>query len=87
MTLPTVATVAALANDVLIDRQNSQPISLGDDRAVVLRVTSHSEPRQQTLAEVRTAVTPRLPRTEPTPPCTKSTSRCATLPRPINSPA
>jgi peptidyl-prolyl cis-trans isomerase D len=47
---------AAFANDVLIDRQNSQPISLGDDRVVVLRVTSHSESRQQTLAEVRTAV-------------------------------
>ena len=39
------------------------------------------------IAEVPTAVTPRLPRTEPTPACTKSTSRCATLPRPINSPA
>ena len=47
---------AAFANDVLIDRQNSQPISLGDDRVVVLRVTSHSESRQQTLAEVRAAV-------------------------------
>ena len=34
-----------------------------------------------------TAVTPRLPRIEPTPPCTKSTKRWATLPRPISSPA
>ena len=39
------------------------------------------------IAEVPTVVTARLPRTEPTAPCTKSTSRCATLPRPINSPA
>jgi len=34
-----------------------------------------------------TVVTPRLPRTEPTPACTKSTSLLATEPRPINSPA
>jgi peptidyl-prolyl cis-trans isomerase D len=47
---------AAFANDVLVNRQNSEPISLGDDRVVVLRVTAHSEPRQQTLAEVRAAV-------------------------------
>jgi peptidyl-prolyl cis-trans isomerase D len=47
---------AAFSDDVLVDRQNSEPISLGDDRVVVLRVTSHSESRQQTLAEVRPAV-------------------------------
>jgi len=47
---------AVFANDVLIDRQNSQPISLGDDRVIVLRVTEHTESRQQTLAEVRAAV-------------------------------
>ena len=58
MTLPMVATVAALAPEIA--------------------------PK---IAEVPTVVTPRLPRTEPTPPWTKSTSRCATLPRPINSPA
>ncbi len=39
------------------------------------------------IVAVPTVVTPRLPRTEPTPPWTKSTSRCATLPRPISSPA
>jgi len=39
------------------------------------------------IADVPTVVTARLPRTEPTPPCTKSTRRWATLPRPINSPA
>jgi len=36
---------------------------------------------------VPTVVTPSPPRTEPVKPCMKSTSRCATLPRPINSPA
>ena len=58
MTLPMVATVAALAPEIA--------------------------PK---IAEVPTAVTPRLPRIEPTPPCTKSTKRWATLPRPISSPA
>ena len=47
---------AVFANDVLVDRQNSQPISLGDDRVIVLRVTAHSESRPQTLAEVRATV-------------------------------
>ena len=39
------------------------------------------------IAEVPTVVRPRLPRTEPTPACTTSTIRPATLPRPISSPA
>jgi peptidyl-prolyl cis-trans isomerase D len=47
---------AAFSNEVLVDRQNSEPISLGEDRVVVLRVTAHNESRQQTLAEVRSAV-------------------------------
>jgi peptidyl-prolyl cis-trans isomerase D len=47
---------AAFSNEVLVDRQNSEPISLGEDRVVVLRVTAHTESRQQTLAEVRPAV-------------------------------
>ena len=38
-------------------------------------------------ADVPTAVTPRLPGTRPTPACTKSTIRCATLPRDMSSPA
>jgi len=47
---------AAFSSDVLVDRQNSEAVSLGDDRVIVLRVTAHSESRQQTLAEVRAAV-------------------------------
>jgi hypothetical protein len=39
------------------------------------------------IVAVPTVVIPRLPRNGPTPLCTKSTRRCATLPRPINSPA
>lgn len=39
------------------------------------------------IAAAPTVVTPRLPRTVPTPACTKSTSLWATLPRPISSPA
>ena len=39
------------------------------------------------IADVPTVVTPRLPGTRPTPACTKSTMRCATLPRDISSPA
>jgi len=47
---------AAFSNEVLVDRQNSEPVSLGEDRVVVLRVTAHTESRQQTLGEVRHAV-------------------------------
>jgi peptidyl-prolyl cis-trans isomerase D len=47
---------AAFGSDVLVDRQNSAPISLGDDRVVVLRVTAHEESRQQPLADVRGVV-------------------------------
>jgi hypothetical protein len=39
------------------------------------------------MADVPTVVTARLPRTDPTPDWTKSTSRCATVPRPMSSPA
>jgi len=39
------------------------------------------------IADVPTAVTPKLPGTRPTPDCTKSTMRCATDPRDISSPA
>jgi peptidyl-prolyl cis-trans isomerase D len=47
---------AAFSNEVLVDRQNSEPVSLGEDRVIVLRVTEHSASRQQSLAEVRSAV-------------------------------
>jgi peptidyl-prolyl cis-trans isomerase D len=47
---------AAFSDDVLVERQNSAPISLGDDRVVVLRVTAHAEPRQKELAAVRTEI-------------------------------
>jgi peptidyl-prolyl cis-trans isomerase D len=47
---------AVFSDDVLIERQNSPPISLGDDRVVVLRVTAHAEPRQKELAAVRAEI-------------------------------
>jgi hypothetical protein len=47
---------AAFSNEVLVDRQNSEPVSLGEDRVVVLRVTRTTSSRQQALAEVRPAV-------------------------------
>jgi peptidyl-prolyl cis-trans isomerase D len=43
---------AAFSQDVLEQRQNSQPIPVGDDRVVVLRVTDHKEPVQRPLEEV-----------------------------------
>jgi peptidyl-prolyl cis-trans isomerase D len=43
---------AAFSPDVLEQRQNSQPVSIGDDRAVVLRVTDHKEPVQRPLEDV-----------------------------------
>ena len=52
--------------------------------ATVAALTPEIAPK---IAEVPTVVTPRLPRTLPTPAWTTSTSRCATLPRPISSPA
>ena len=47
---------AVFADDVLVDRQNSAPISIDDDRVVVLRVTAHSEPQQKPLAAVRAEI-------------------------------
>ncbi len=51
---------AAFSADVLQQRQNSQPISLGEDRVVVLRVTDHQQPRQRPLAEVQADVEAKL---------------------------
>jgi peptidyl-prolyl cis-trans isomerase D len=47
---------AVFSNEVLVERQNSAPISLGDESVVVLRVTAHEEPRQQLLADVRSDI-------------------------------
>ena len=44
---------AAFSTDVLEQRQNSQPVQIGDDRVVVLRVTDHKPPEQRPLDAVR----------------------------------
>ena len=44
---------AVFSSEVLVERQNSAPISLGEESVVVLRVTAHEEPRQQPLGDVR----------------------------------
>ena len=44
---------AAFSTDVLEQRQNSQPVQIGDDRVVVLRVTDHKQPEQRPLDAVR----------------------------------
>ena len=51
---------AAFSDDVLQQRQNSQPVSLGDDKVVVLRVTDHQQPRQRPFAEVQADVEAKL---------------------------
>jgi peptidyl-prolyl cis-trans isomerase D len=47
---------AAFSPEVLEQRQNSQPIGIGDTAVVVLRVTDHQEPTQRPLDEVRPAI-------------------------------
>jgi len=42
---------AAFSDEVLRDRQNSAPLTIGDDRVVVLRVVDHKEPAQRALAD------------------------------------
>lgn len=44
---------AAFSPDVLEERQNSPLIAVGDDRAIVLRVTAHTPAEPRPLAEVR----------------------------------
>ena len=44
---------AAFSDEVLVERQNSPAISVGDDSVVVLRVTEHRPPVQRALDEVR----------------------------------
>jgi peptidyl-prolyl cis-trans isomerase D len=51
---------AAFSDEVLQERQNSQPIQLGDESVVVLRVTDHKPPQQRSLDEVRDEITARL---------------------------
>jgi peptidyl-prolyl cis-trans isomerase D len=51
---------AVFSDDVLQDRQNSQPIQLGEDSVVVLRVTDHKPSQQRPLDEVRDEVTAQL---------------------------
>ncbi len=44
---------AAFSDEVLVERQNSPAINVGDDSVVVLRVTEHRPPVQRALDEVR----------------------------------
>ncbi|HEX7374766.1 MAG TPA: SurA N-terminal domain-containing protein [Steroidobacteraceae bacterium] len=51
---------AVFSDDVLQQRQNSQPVSVGDDKVVVLRVTDHKVAQQQPLEAVQADVEARL---------------------------
>jgi peptidyl-prolyl cis-trans isomerase D len=51
---------AVFSDDVLQERQNSQPIELGDDSVVVLRVTDYRPSKQRPLDEVRDQITAQL---------------------------
>jgi len=51
---------AAFSDDVLQQRQNSQPVSLGEDKVVVLRVTDHKAAQQRPLADVQADVEAKL---------------------------
>jgi peptidyl-prolyl cis-trans isomerase D len=51
---------AAFSSDAIEKRQNSSLITLGDDRAVVLRVAAHEPSKPQTLASVRTQIEMKL---------------------------
>jgi len=44
---------AAFSDDVLVERQNSPALNLGEESVVVLRVTDHKTPAQRPLDEVR----------------------------------
>ena len=47
---------AAFSNDVLVKKHNSEPIDLGNNTLVVLRVTDHQPAHQLKLDEVRDAI-------------------------------
>jgi peptidyl-prolyl cis-trans isomerase D len=51
---------AAFSEDVLERRQNSPLVAVGDDKAVVLRVTGHTPAAPRPLAEVRGQIESRL---------------------------
>ncbi|MGI9246439.1 MAG: peptidyl-prolyl cis-trans isomerase, partial [Steroidobacteraceae bacterium] len=51
---------AVFADDVLQDRQNSQPVALGEDGVVVLRVTDHKPAQQRPIDSVREDILARL---------------------------
>lgn len=53
---------AAFSNAVLIEKQNSGLIEVGDSHVVVLRIKEHEESRPKTLAEARTEITEILKR-------------------------
>ncbi|WP_129645404.1 SurA N-terminal domain-containing protein [Peristeroidobacter agariperforans] len=51
---------AAFSEDVLERRQNSPLVAVGDDKAVILRVTGHTPAEPRPLAEVRGQIESRL---------------------------
>jgi len=51
---------AAFSNEVLQERQNSQPVPIGEDSVVVLRVTDHKPSTQLPLAQVQEQIANRL---------------------------
>lgn len=51
---------AAFSPDVLEERQNSPLIAVGEDRAIVLRVTAHTPAEPRPLAEVREQIESRI---------------------------
>jgi peptidyl-prolyl cis-trans isomerase D len=53
---------AAFSEDVLKNGENSQPLEVGEGRAVVLRVDQHHEPQPRPLAEVSEEIRDRLQR-------------------------
>ena len=51
---------AVFSDDVAEKRHNSPMIAIGDDKAVVLRVTNHRSPEQKPLAQVRADIEAQL---------------------------
>ncbi|MFQ5659137.1 MAG: SurA N-terminal domain-containing protein [Gammaproteobacteria bacterium] len=51
---------AAFSDDVLLNGNNSEPIEIGDNRVVVLRVTEHLPEKKKPLQEVRERIITRL---------------------------
>ncbi|EEG08834.1 PpiC-type peptidyl-prolyl cis-trans isomerase [Pseudogulbenkiania ferrooxidans 2002] len=55
---------AAFSDDVLKGKHNSEPVDLGKNTLVVVRVAEHQPERQQTLAEVQNVIKAELVRRE-----------------------